>query len=89
MSEVDFCKMTSYSQAIATFWQVSAIQRSLFVKKHVNTLLRRPPYWIDLDRRFGTCQTIRSAGTSRSIARISRINRIDPANGTWPRCPEE
>ena len=27
---------------------------------------------------------IRSAGTSRSIARISRINRIDPTNGTQP-----
>ena len=31
MSEVDFCKMTSYSQAIASFWQESSIQRSLFV----------------------------------------------------------
>ena len=31
MSEVDFCKMTSYSQAIASFWQESTIQRPVFV----------------------------------------------------------
>ena len=80
--------MTSYSQQIASFWQHSSIQWPLFAQKHVvTTLLRRPPYWIYLDHRFVTCQTIRSAGTSLSISRISRINRIDPANGTHPWTP--
>ena len=77
--------MTSHSQHIASFWQHSSIQRPLFVKKNgVNTLLIRPPYRIDLDRRFGTCRTIwsdpqercvplhestRSTGSTRPMAR--------------------
>ena len=51
-----------------SFLQHSSIQRPLFVQKDVvNTLLRRPPYWIDLDRRFGTCQTIRSDPPERRV----------------------
>ena len=62
-SEVDFCKMTSYSQQIASFWQHSSIQWPLFAHKYVaNTLLRRLSHWIDI---FGHAR--RSDPTERRV----------------------
>ena len=86
-SEVDFCKMISDSQQIAsilaTQFDIAAIihieTRRQYVAK-ASAILDRfgSPFWDVPD------DPIRSAGTPHSIARINRIHRIDPANGTRP-----
>ena len=50
--------MRSDPQHIASFWQQRNVwYRAVIETQHiVKTLLRRPPYWINLDRWFRTCR---------------------------------